>query len=99
MLYKVNIHYEGCCQFDVDAGSEEEAEEKAEAAFANLRPEELVDNLADSFVDDCYEIEDEDDEDSDLTICGEHGCDGCVFRYATNTDLCLEEARKKGLIK
>lgn len=97
MLYIVNIHYEGCCQFEVNAGSEEEAEEKAEAAFANLRPEELVDSLADSFVDSCYPSDN--DKDADLTICGEHGCDGCVFRYAMNTDLCLDEARKKGLIK
>lgn len=59
---------------------------------------DLADN-ADSFVDGCYEIDDENDKDADLTICGEHGCDGCVFRYAMNMDLCLDETRKKGLIK
>ena len=57
MFYKVNIHYEGGWQFEIDAKSEDEAKEKAEAAFADLSPAELINNLADSFVDDCYPVE------------------------------------------
>lgn len=58
MHYNVNIHYEGGWQFEIDATSADEAKEKAKAAFANLSPKDLIDNLADPFVDGCYHIED-----------------------------------------
>lgn len=56
MKYEVHIHYEGGWSFEVNAKNKEEAEEKAFAEFDEISAEELIDNLADAFVDDCWEI-------------------------------------------
>ena len=54
MKYLVNVHYEGGWQFEIEAENIEQAEELAEERFGELSSEELVNNLADIFVDECY---------------------------------------------
>ena len=54
MKYLVNVHYEGGWQFEIEAENREQAEELAEERFGELSSEELVNNLADIFVDECY---------------------------------------------
>lgn len=54
MTFHVNIHYEGGWGFDIEAPTEEKAREIAEQKFDNLSAEELVSNLADIFICDCY---------------------------------------------
>ena len=56
MKYNVVIHYEGAWNFNIEAKDEDEAREIAETKFAELSAEELVSNLADSFVDGCWEL-------------------------------------------
>lgn len=53
--YSVVIHYEGGWHFDIEAENEDVAKEIAEEKFAELSPKELIDNLADTFVCDCWE--------------------------------------------
>ena len=55
MKYNVVIHYEGGWSFEIEAENEDKAKEIAEMKFAELSAEELIDNLADSFVCDCWE--------------------------------------------
>lgn len=55
--YEVVIHYEGGWFFEVEAENEDEAKRIAEEQFNELPSEELVANLADAFVDDCWEME------------------------------------------
>ena len=54
--FNVVVHYEGGWSFEVDAENKEEAKQKAEAMFSDISDRELVANLADVFVDDCWEI-------------------------------------------
>lgn len=54
--YNVVIHYEGAWSFNIEAKDENKAMEIAETKFAELSPKELINNLADSFVDGCWEI-------------------------------------------
>lgn len=51
-LYRVVIHYEGCWAEDVEAASEEEAEEEAMVRFADVSAEELID-LWDEYLGAC----------------------------------------------
>lgn len=60
MKYNVVIHYEGAWNFNIEAEDEDMAREIAEDKFAELSPEELINNLADNFVDGCWEVEMED---------------------------------------
>lgn len=55
MLYKVVIHYEGGWLFEIEADSKDEAKEIAEEQFAGLDDRELVANLSDIYIDDCWE--------------------------------------------
>ena len=55
MKYNVVIHYEGGWNFEIDAENADKAKEIAEMKFNELSPKELIDNLADSFVCDCWE--------------------------------------------
>lgn len=55
MVFHVNIHYEGGWGFDIEAPTEEKAREIAEQKFDNLSAEELVSNLADISIDDCFQ--------------------------------------------
>jgi hypothetical protein len=56
MKYNVVIHYEGAWNFNIEAENEDEAKELAEIRFAELSPKELINNLADSFIDGCWEV-------------------------------------------
>lgn len=58
-MYRVVIHYEGAVAFEVEADNEEKAELLAERYFDNMDDRELVANLADINVCDCYEIDEE----------------------------------------
>lgn len=53
--FNVNIHYEGGWMFEIEADNIEEAKEKAEEMFADIPDSELIANLADVFIDDCWE--------------------------------------------
>ena len=55
MIYNVNVHYEGGWLFEVEADSEDEAKDIAEKMFEEIDDKELVANLADVKVDDCWE--------------------------------------------
>lgn len=34
----------------------------------------------------------EDDEEEPVTVCGEHGCDGCILQYAFDIEACKRQA-------
>lgn len=53
--FNVNVHYEGGWLFEIEAENREEAREKAEQMFEEISDSELIANLADVFVDDCWE--------------------------------------------
>lgn len=55
-IYKVVVHYEGAITFEIEADNEEKAEQLAEEYFGDMSERELVDNLADIGVCDCYEV-------------------------------------------
>lgn len=55
MIYQVIVHYEGGWLFEVEADNEDEAKVEAMGLFDELDDRELVANLADVFVDDCWE--------------------------------------------
>ena len=61
-VYAVNIHYEGGWTFHINANSEDEACQIAEEKFSNLTAEDLINNLADSFVDSVYPVNSSDEE-------------------------------------
>lgn len=54
--FNVNVHYEGGWLFKIEAKNEDEAREKAEEMFSDISDSELVANLADIFIDDCWEV-------------------------------------------
>lgn len=60
--FEVVIHYAGAADIIVEAESEEEARKKAELEFDDISDRELIANLADISICDCYEIEDEEEE-------------------------------------
>ena len=53
--FNVNIHYEGGWLFEIEAENKDEARAKAEKMFSDIPDSELVANLADMFIDDCWE--------------------------------------------
>lgn len=53
--YTVVVHYEGSYTVDVKANTEEEAWNKADAAFKKASPTKLIKDLSDVFVCDCWE--------------------------------------------
>ena len=53
--YNVVVHYEGGWIFEIEAKNEDEAKEIAELHFGELSPNELIENLADVFICDCWE--------------------------------------------
>ena len=57
MKYNVVIHYEGAWNFEIEAENEDRAKQIAEDSFADLSAKDLINNLADSFVCDCWEVE------------------------------------------
>jgi hypothetical protein len=55
--FNVVIHYEGGWSFEIEANDEEAAKEIAEEMFADIPDMDLIANLADVFIDDCWEVE------------------------------------------
>lgn len=55
MVYHVVIHYEGAYDFNIKAEDQEEAEEIAMDLFEDLTAQEIIDNMEDHFVCDCWE--------------------------------------------
>ena len=55
--YRVVVHYEGAFRYEVFANSPEEAEQWAMAASDSAPSESFLENLADIFIADCWEIE------------------------------------------
>lgn len=53
--YSVCIHYEGGFVLNIEAPNEDEAQDKAEQVIYNLTADDLMDNLADCFVDGIWE--------------------------------------------
>ena len=45
--YRVFMYFEGTLEFDVEAASEEEAEDKAREMFEDMDDREIVSNIAD----------------------------------------------------
>ncbi len=56
MKYNVVIHYAGAWDFEVEADSQEQAEAIAEERFGDISAEQLVAELAECDVCDCWEI-------------------------------------------
>jgi hypothetical protein len=54
--FNVNVHYEGGWLFEIEAKNKEEAKKKAEQMFDDISDGELIANLADVFIDDCWEV-------------------------------------------
>lgn len=54
--FRVNVHFEGSESFDIEASSKDEAKSKAEDLFGELSADKIVNDIADIFVDDCYEL-------------------------------------------
>ena len=54
--YYVNVHYEGGYGFEIEAPTEDEAKEIAMNMFSELSNDDLCMNLADCFVNDCWDI-------------------------------------------
>ena len=55
-MYRVVIHYEGAVDFEVEAENTMEAEMLAEELFDDMGDTELVANLGEIGVCDCYEV-------------------------------------------
>lgn len=55
MFYNVAVHYEGSWNFKIDANSEDEACDMALKMFDEIDADDLISNLADVSVDDCWE--------------------------------------------
>ena len=54
--YEVIIHYAGTVNIQVEADNEEQAHEEAQQAFDDVSDAELIANLADIHICDCYEV-------------------------------------------
>lgn len=54
--FNVVIHYAGAFDFEIKANTEEEAKEKAYALFDEVDKRDLVANLGDVDVCDCWEV-------------------------------------------
>ena len=52
--YNIVIHYEGGWEFEIDAENLDEAKKIAEIKFSELSAKELINNLADVYVCDCW---------------------------------------------
>ena len=55
-MYKVVIHYDGAVDFEIEAENTTEAEQLAEELFDDMDDRELVANLCEIGICDCYEI-------------------------------------------
>ena len=71
----------------VEAESEDEAIQLAGCEAVHVEPEAIV----------CKILSSVDLEDMDLNICGEHGCDGCLFQHQHDIELCEQVADRKNI--
>lgn len=55
--YNVVIHYAGAVNIEIDATNEEKAKELAELAFDDISDADLIADIAEIDICDCYEIE------------------------------------------
>ena len=55
--YRVVVHYEGAFKYDIFADNPGKAEAIAMAAADSAPTERYLENLADMFITDCWEIE------------------------------------------
>ena len=55
--YNVVIHYAGAVNIEIDAENEDEARESAQRAFDDVSDTDLIADLAEVDVCDCWEIE------------------------------------------
>ena len=55
--YNVVIHYAGAVNIEIDAANEEKAKELAELAFDDISDADLIADIAEIDICDCYEIE------------------------------------------
>lgn len=67
----------------VEAESENEAKRLAKTEAIHTEPDDIT----------CKILSSADLEDMDLTVCGEHGCDGCVLRYINDIELCKKNTK------
>ena len=70
----------------VEASDEEEAIMLAETEAMRAVPDAT----------ECEILSSEDVDQEPLTICGEHGCDGCIFQHAHNIEACKGMLRSAG---
>ena len=54
--YEVIIHYAGAVSIQVEAEDEEQAKENAEQAFDDVSDAELIADISDIHICDCYEV-------------------------------------------
>ena len=55
--YEVIIHYAGAVNVQVEAENEEQAREMAEQSFDKMSDADLISDLADIHICDCWEVE------------------------------------------
>lgn len=55
--YNVVIHYAGAVNIEIDATNEEKAKELAELAFDDISDADLIADITEIDICDCYEIE------------------------------------------
>lgn len=67
-----------------------EAETKAEAL--ELAKTEAIHEEPDTIS--CRVLSSIDEDDMDLTVCGQHGCDGCVFQHSHDLELCKNQRKE-----
>lgn len=69
----------------VEADSEDEAIMLASLEAVHEDPESI----------DCQILSAVDLDEMDMTICGEHGCDGCLYHLCHDIEVCKQEAARK----
>ena len=69
----------------VEANSEKEARRLAKTEAIHEEPEDIT----------CKILSSVDFDEMDLTVCGEHGCDGCFLRSLNDIELCKQSRRRK----
>ena len=69
----------------VEAENEKEAKRLAETEAIHEEPDEIS----------CKIISSIDLDEEQVNICGERGCDGCIFQHRGDIELCKQEAARK----
>lgn len=66
----------------VEAENEDEAIMLAKTEAVGVEPDTIEGKI----------VRSEDDEEEPVTVCGEHGCDGCILQYAFDIEACERQA-------